>query len=716
MASAQNQTPRNVLSGLFGPKFLDDPNALSGVASSLGMDSGATPGTPAASAPPASPDATGAANAPNPGPFTGVVPKSFNEWAQDPVNLAKIPQQINNSPLPGASPSIPPLIARPQDDPASIPAPAVPQGQDVAPRGIAASAPASPVAAPRSSLDSLFSPSASGTPSPSSTPSVFPNRADWLAQNPNAAAIPLPPHKYGTRGSIAMALATIGDTMGAALSGGKPVVGPQWLENVQAGREYERNLPVLTQQAQTTAYEKAQEEAGKGASIAGTQANTAHVVAETNALLGGGPFYEQAGKARQEIQQMWQSGSLAPADFDKAVSLKLQGLAPNVQRLIPADFSQQVKGLPQQPPAFKIGQGGTLEPIIYRGQNYGAAPSQNEPPEITASRNTALASQKTAEYNKVDPIITSQIGPFPATGTPEEQAAWGKKAEAAKTRMNVAPKIQVLNATNPFANAPAPSAPGTSTTPEQTLAKYTPKQQSIIQGVANYTLDPKMVRSNRNPAATAELMAAVREYNPQYDETAFGEKTKLRNTIATQSMALNTATHHLDQLSQAVDALDNGNTQIFNKIGNAYGVQTGDDPTTNFNAIKSAVAGELSKVFKGGMASDKEISEQNANLSSSSSPKQLKGAINNYIKLMQGRLEGLGETYEGQIGIKPNFQIVSPRTQEVFTRAGQSPTSARGIAGGGNAGGVSVTAPDGSVHTFTDQASADKFKKLANIK
>jgi hypothetical protein len=692
MASTQpNQTPRTVLSGLFGPKFLDDPDAISGMASSLGM------GGP--SAPSASPDATGVPNTPNPGPVTGVVPKSFNEWASDPVNVAKVTPQVNNSPLPGLNPSIPPLIARPQDDSAPSAPPTAPQEQEIAARGITAGAPPSPSA-----------PSGAPPPiAPAPQPSIFPNRADWLAQNPNAAPIPLPPHKYGTRGSIAMALATIGDTMGAALTGGRPVVGPHWLEQTQAGIDYQRNLPVVTQQAQTAAYEKAQEEASKSASITGTQATAAHTIAETQMLLGGSPFYKQVGEARDEIQKMWQAGNLAPADFDKAVAIKLQGLDPRVRNLMnqSGDFLQQVKALPQQPPQFKIGANGTIEPLVWRGGNYGAAPSPNEPPEITASRNTAVASQKTAEYNKVDPIITSQIGPFPATGTPEEQAAWGKKAEAAKTRMNVAPKIQVLNATNPFANAPAPStpgAPGSPTTPEQVLAKYTPKQQSIIQGVANYTLDPKMVRSNRNPAATAELMAAVREYNPQYDETAFGEKTKLRNTIATQSMALNTATHHLDQLSQAVDALQNGNVQIFNKIGNAYGVQTGADPTTNFNAIKSAVAGELSKVFKGGMASDKEISEQNANLSSSSSPAQLKGAINNYINLMQGRLNGLGETYEGQIGIKPNFQIVSPRAQEVFNRAGQNANQ------GGGAGKISVTAPDGSIHNFPDQASADKTK------
>ncbi len=357
----QNPTPKNILSGLFGPKFLDDPDALSGL---LGNASGATATPSGTSGPSVPPDASGTPNVGDSAPVTGIVPKSFNEWAQDPVNLAKIPRQINNSPLPGASPAIPPLIARPADDSASS---AVPQTQDATLRGVTQGAQSTP------------QPTSSAMPSmPTvSTPDLFPNRADWLKANPNTAAIPLPPHKYGTRGSIAMALATLGDTMGAALTGGRPVVGPHWLEQTQAGIDYQRNLPVITQQAQTAAYEKAQEEAGKSTSIAGTQAQTAHIAAETQALLGGGPFYAQAGKVRDEITQMWQSGNLAPDAFDKAVQIKLQGLDPRVRNVMnqSGDFLQQVKSLPQTPPKFTAGASG-IEPIVYRGQNYGVTPVQ----------------------------------------------------------------------------------------------------------------------------------------------------------------------------------------------------------------------------------------------------------------------------------------------------------------------------------------------------
>lgn len=238
--------------------------------------------------------------------------------------------------------------------------------------------------------------------------------------------------------------------------------------------------------------------------------------------------------------------------------------------------------------------------------------------------------------------------------------------------MGVATPMAVIDKTNPMADSPtspAPSADGTIPTGEGTLKGFTPQQAAIIRGIGGYDLDPKRYMTPRNAAAGAQLMAAVKAYNPQYDDTAFTEKNRLRKDIATQSMAFNTATHHLDLLNQAVDALGNHNMAALNALGNAYHTQMGDSEVNNFEAIKSAVVGELSKAFKGGMATDPEIAQQSKNLSSSSSPKILHDAINNYIKLMQGRLDGLEEAYEGQIGMKPNFQIVSPRTQQILARA-----------------------------------------------
>ena len=449
MLTGTEKTPKDVLSGLFGPKFLDDPEAIPGLLNSAGIMPGATGGSPGTSGSPASPSASGTPNSANAAPVGGIVPKSFGDWLTDPVNQAKITPQVNNSPLPGMNPPVPWQIARPQADSSASAAPG-PAGM---PQPAPTSAPIAPAGGP-------------APVTPVNPPALFPSRQEWLAQNPNAAAIPLPPHQYGVRGTIGMALATLADNMGSALSGINPSVGKNWIEQVQAGREYQRQLPVLTQQAQTAAYEKAQGEAGKTAEIGATQAQTAHVQAETAQLSGGGPFYKPAGDLRNEIETAWRSGGMTPEAFDQWAQTKISGADPRIIRVLggtnPAtgtpqpvgDYLKQVKSMPQQPPQFKIGQSGTIEPIVWRGTNYGAAPSPNEPPEITQARKSALESQQTAEYNKVNPIITAQIGPYPETGTPAQKAAWGQKAQSMTASMSAAPHIivqQAMQKMNPSA-------------------------------------------------------------------------------------------------------------------------------------------------------------------------------------------------------------------------------------------------------------------------
>lgn len=636
--SGSQTTPRSLLSGIFGPRFLDDPEALAGIASSLGMGSGASGGSSAASAPSAAPAAPGAAPGAAPAPIGGVVPQDFQAYRIDPVNQAKIPTNANfNGPLDG---SIPPLIARPDAaaDVAPSPAP-VPS-----PAGVTQSA-----AAP--------APPASGMPQPAA-PTPFPDFKTWISDPANAAkaAIPLAPKQYTGRGFVGMSLATLGDSLGAALTGNRPTVGPGWLSQVQAGREYERNLPVLTNQAQTAAYERAQEEAGRSASIGSTEAQTAHTIAETNALLGGGPFYEQAGKVRQDIQQLWQSGNLAPADFEKAAALKLQGVAPNVQRLIPPDFLQQVKALPQQPPAFKV-EGGAVQPITWQGKQYGVTPEEGEPTEITQARSRALASQEAGEFSKAAPEIVAQIGPYPTNGTKEEQAAWGKKAEQIKINESASPKLIVQNAANgPLGTTQPPSG----VTGEAALANADPSVAATVRMIGDGKTDFSTFTSRMPASAKVNLAAWVHAYNPDFDQNTFsvrkGVETGFTSGNYSQQLnAISTARNHMQTFRDMADALDNGNVKVFNSIGNSWAEQTGNPAPTNFQLAKDAFQGEVGKAFAGVGVTEGDRKQVDAAISAANSPAALRQAADTADKLLEGKQKSLKDTFNQGMAGKPNF-------------------------------------------------------------
>lgn len=119
--------------------------------------------------------------------------------------------------------------------------------------------------------------------------------------------------------------------------------------------------------------------------------------------------------------------------------------------------------------------------------------------------------------------------------------------------------------------------------------------------------------------------------------------------------AFNTASAHLATLGQAAEALHNNDIQGLNRFGNEYNKQTGSPAPTNFQAVKSAVAGEVSKTFKGGQATDAEIKEFNDAVSSANSPAQLRGVISTYQDLMDSKREALQQQYTQGMQGKPNF-------------------------------------------------------------
>ncbi len=122
----------------------------------------------------------------------------------------------------------------------------------------------------------------------------------------------------------------------------------------------------------------------------------------------------------------------------------------------------------------------------------------------------------------------------------------------------------------------------------------------------------------------------------------------------------NTATDHLRLLKEAGDALNNGNIQLFNEYANKFATATGAPEPTNFETVKAAVAGELSKTFKGTGATDSEIADINQTINQAQSPQQIAGAIQYYTSLMGSKVHALQLQYEAGKAGKPNFPGTTP--------------------------------------------------------
>jgi hypothetical protein len=146
------------------------------------------------------------------------------------------------------------------------------------------------------------------------------------------------------------------------------------------------------------------------------------------------------------------------------------------------------------------------------------------------------------------------------------------------------------------------------------------------------------------------VMAALLRINPNFNSGLASSISGTENDAAHGAMAKNltairTANNHLGQLGDAAVALQNGNVQALNKIGNAYNVQMGGSAATNFSTVKNAVAGELAKALTGTATVD-EIHQMNTDISSAQSPQQIAGVVKTYQGLMQSKAHNLQTQYE----------------------------------------------------------------------
>ena len=127
--------------------------------------------------------------------------------------------------------------------------------------------------------------------------------------------------------------------------------------------------------------------------------------------------------------------------------------------------------------------------------------------------------------------------------------------------------------------------------------------------------------------------------------------------------SFNVAVSHLNTLSGLVDALNNGDMQAFNKLGNAVAQQTGQPAPTNFDAAKAIVGDEIIKAIVGGGGALADRENAQNQISRANSPAQLRGVINTYKELMAGQLRGLKKQYTDTTGQNDFDQRLSPEAR-----------------------------------------------------
>lgn len=178
--------------------------------------------------------------------------------------------------------------------------------------------------------------------------------------------------------------------------------------------------------------------------------------------------------------------------------------------------------------------------------------------------------------------------------------------------------------------------------------------ESMAQGIASGKLSPINGFALAKPRGQ-QIMARVMDINPNYDAGDFAAKNKALTSFSTgqQGNAIRSfavANDHLDQLNTLVDALDNKNLQVINKVGNAIAAQTGSTAPTNFDAAKDIVGKEVTKAIVGSGGGVEERQELSRQLNNAKTPAQLKGVIGQYHNLMGAQHDALIQQYHNTTG------------------------------------------------------------------
>lgn len=241
-----------------------------------------------------------------------------------------------------------------------------------------------------------------------------------------------------------------------------------------------------------------------------------------------------------------------------------------------------------------------------------------------------------------------------------------------------------------------PAGTGTPPKGESTIigTKPVPLSVAINQGVKGTDLlaampaplaaqiaaitDHRAAPPSRNTARADQLMQLVNLVDPTYDATSYKTKQGIETAFTsgrpgTLLKSLNVVQDHLGTFADTAKELGNSELPFVNAIGNKISQWTGQPAPTNFAAVKTVVADELTKAILGtaGALGDRNAMKEEIN--AASSPAMLAGVIGKWQKLIAGQVNGLSDQYKSGGGSNP----------AVLNLFGKAKTSAAPAAAGG---------------------------------
>lgn len=173
-----------------------------------------------------------------------------------------------------------------------------------------------------------------------------------------------------------------------------------------------------------------------------------------------------------------------------------------------------------------------------------------------------------------------------------------------------------------------------------------------------------------------QMLTHVSNYDPGFDEVNYtaraGTRRDFTSGVAARNIrALNTAIGHLGHLEEQIPGTASHAFTPLNAIENTGRRLTGDAGPTNFDTTVSALAGELTAVYRGSGGAEADIQRYIQQLSPNASHEQKVGAVRNIVGLLKSRLDALNDQYRQGMGTTAQqLQLLDPQAQLIVQHLG----------------------------------------------
>lgn len=180
-----------------------------------------------------------------------------------------------------------------------------------------------------------------------------------------------------------------------------------------------------------------------------------------------------------------------------------------------------------------------------------------------------------------------------------------------------------------------------------------------------------------------QMLSAVSQYDPSFDAVNYNSRAATRKWItsgpgALATTAMNTALGHAAGLQDNFDALGNTSIPALNAVKNWGTSELGGAAPTVVKENVDSLASEARKVYGAtGGGNLTELENWQKNFPINGSPAQQKGALNEFVSLLDSKLSAVGDQYNRGMGkTEDPLTLLSPDGQKAYTKlTGRKPES-----------------------------------------